>query len=356
MAGKLKALFGAQDMTQGSPRKNIALFAAPLLIGNLAQQLYNTVDAVIVGQYIGDGALAAVGASGPVLNLLLLLFMGIATGAGIMVAQYYGARQRDMLSRSVGTCILLTLISGIIIMIVGPLIAGPLMSLLRTPQDIYDMSVTYLTIIFLGMTGGGFYNILAGVLRGMGDSVTPLLFLLVACLLNIVLDIQFVVSFNMGVAGVAWATIIAQAVSALLCLVRLVLMKGQVDLNRHTLRLNREMTLRTVRLGGASGLTQAIFSMAALVVQALTNSFGTTVIACSIVVMRVDGFAMMPNFTFGMAMTTFVGQNVGAGLLRRVDEGTREGMQMALGVSFLLTLGILFFGSLGQSGFIYKNY
>ena len=344
MAGKLKALFGAQDMTQGSPRKNIALFAAPLLIGNLAQQLYNTVDAVIVGQYIGDGALAAVGASGPVLNLLLLLFMGIATGAGIVVAQYYGARQRDMLSRSVGTCILLTLISGIIIMIVGPLIAGPLMSLLRTPQDIYDMSVTYLTIIFLGMTGGGFYNILAGVLRGMGDSVTPLLFLLVACLLNIVLDIQFVVSFNMGVAGVAWATIIAQAVSALLCLVRLVLMKGQVDLNRHTLRLNREMTLRTVRLGLPSGLTQAIFSMAALVVQALTNSFGTTVIACSIVVMRVDGFAMMPNFTFGMAMTTFVGQNVGAGLLRRVDEGTREGLQMALGVSFLLTLGILFFG------------
>ena len=344
MAGRLKALFGAQDMTHGSPRRNIALFSAPLLLGNLAQQLYNTVDAVVVGQYIGDAALAAVGASGPVLNLLLLLFMGISTGAGIMVAQYYGARQRDMLSRTVGTCILLTLVAGVIIMVIGPLVAGPIMSLLRTPPEIYDMSVTYLTIIFLGMTGGGFYNILAGVLRGMGDSVTPLLFLLVACLLNIVLDVQFVTAFDMGVAGVAWATIIAQAVSALLCLLRLATMKDQLDLNRRTLRLGREMTLRTIRLGLPSGLTQAIFSMASLVVQALTNSFGTNVIAASIVVMRVDGFAMMPNFTFGMAMTTFVGQNVGAGLMRRVTEGTREGLRMALGASLVLTLCILFFG------------
>ncbi len=344
MAGKLKALFGAQDMTVGSPWKNLAMFSAPLLVGNLAQQLYNTVDSIVVGRYVGDSALAAVGASGPVLNLLLLLFMGISTGAGIMVSQYFGAKQRDELSRTIGTCIMLTLLSGVIIMVVGPLISGPLMALLGTPDEIYGMSVSYLTIIFLGILGCGYYNILSGVLRGMGDSLTPLIFLLVACFLNIVLDILFVAQFGMGVAGVAWATIIAQAISALLCFLRLFQMKSQIDLNRKTLRLDRAMTNRTIKLGLPSGLTQAIFSMAAIVVQALTNTFGTSVIASSIVVMRVDGFAMMPNFTFGMAMTTFVGQNVGAGLMHRVDEGTRDGLKMALGVSCLLTACILLFG------------
>lgn len=344
MAGKLKALFGAQDMTAGRPWVNLAMFSAPLLVGNLAQQLYNTVDSIVVGRYVGDTALAAVGASGPVLNLLLLLFMGISTGAGIMVSQYFGAKQKDELSRTIGTCIMLTLLSGIIIMLVGPLISGPLMSLLKTPDEIYGMSVSYLTIFFLGILGCGYYNILSGVLRGMGDSLTPLLFLLVACFLNIFLDILFVAKYRMGVAGVAWATIIAQAVSAILCFLRLLQMRGQITLSRKTLRLDRAMTSRTIKLGLPSGLTQAIFSLAAIVVQALTNTFGTNVIACSIVVMRVDGFAMMPNFTFGMAMTTFVGQNVGAGLMHRVDEGTRDGLKMALGVSCLLTACILLFG------------
>ncbi len=344
MAGKLKALFGAQDMTVGRPWVNLAMFSAPLLVGNLAQQLYNTVDSIVVGRYVGDTALAAVGASGPVLNLLLLLFMGISTGAGIMVSQYFGAKQKDELSRTIGTCIMLTLLSGVVIMLVGPLISGPLMSLLKTPDEIYGMSVSYLTIIFLGILGCGYYNILSGVLRGMGDSLTPLLFLLVACFLNIFLDILFVAKYRMGVAGVAWATIIAQAVSAVLCFLRLLQMRDQITLSRKTLRLDRAMTSRTIKLGLPSGLTQAIFSLAAIVVQALTNTFGTNVIACSIVVMRVDGFAMMPNFTFGMAMTTFVGQNVGAGLMHRVDEGTRDGLKMALGVSCVLTACILLFG------------
>lgn len=339
-----KAMFGAQDMTVGKPIRNLAAFAIPLLIGNLAQQMYNTVDSIIVGRYVGDSALAAVGTSGPVLNLLLLLFMGISTGAGILVSQYFGAHRRRDLEAAVGTCLTLTFIASVIIMLIGPFIIGPLMTLLDTPPDVYDMAVDYLTIIVLGIMGTGYYNIASGVLRGLGDAFSPLLYLIVACLLNIVLDVVFVANFGMATAGVAWATIIAQAVSALLCLWRLAHMKDTLLLTPRTLLPDKRMMASTIRLGLPSGLTQAIFSMAAIVVQALTNSFGTSVIACAIVVMRVDGFAMMPNFTFGMAMTTFVGQNVGAGRMDRVQEGVRDGVRMGLAIAVVLVAGILLFG------------
>ena len=340
----LKKLFGAQDMTVGKPIVNLAAFAIPLLIGNIAQQLYNTVDSIIVGKYVGDSALAAVGAAGPILNLMLLLFMGISTGAGIMVAQYFGARRKEELTKAVGTSLTLTLIASVIIMIVGPIITPPLMKLLGTPADVYDMAVDYLTILCLGIVGTGYYNIVSGILRGMGDSVTPLLFLVVACLLNIVLDIVFVAVFGMAAAGVALATIIAQAVSAILCIWKLLKMKDTMTLNRQALKPDREMTRDTIRLGLPSGLTQMIFSLASIVVQSLTNSFGTSVIACSVVVMRVDGFAMMPNFTFGMAMTTFVGQNVGARRMDRVKEGVRSGLTAGMVIAVVLVGAILLFG------------
>ena len=344
MAERLKRLFGAQDMTVGRPLMNLAAFSIPLLIGNLAQQMYNTVDSIIVGKYVGDSALAAVGAAGPILNLMLLLFMGISTGAGILVAQYFGARRKEDLSKAVGTCLTLTLIASAIIMVVGPLVTRPLMTLLGTPPDVYDMAVDYLVIICVGIVGGGYYNIVSGILRGMGDSITPLLFLIVACVLNIFLDIVFVANFRMSAAGVALATVLAQAISAVLCVWRLLRMTDVVHITRRTLIPDRIMTRETVRLGLPSGLTQAIFSMAAIVVQALTNTFGTNVIACSIVVMRVDGFAMMPNFTFGMAMTTFVGQNVGARRLDRVREGVREGLRAGLVIAAVLVALILIFG------------
>lgn len=217
MKGKIAAFFGTQDLTQGSPMRGLIQFSVPLLIGNLAQQLYNTVDSIVVGKYVGDNALAAVGASGPLLNLLLVLFMGIATGATIMVSQYFGARQQDLLSTTVGNTITLTVLSSIFIMILGPLITHPLMSLINTPAEIYQDSCNYLIIIFLGIIGIAGYNILAGVLRGLGDSFMPLVYLVIACLLNIVLDLLFVVVFHWGVAGVAIATSISQIVSGILC-------------------------------------------------------------------------------------------------------------------------------------------
>lgn len=341
---KIAGLFQSQDMTTGLPVTRLIQFSVPLLIGNLAQQLYNTVDSIVVGTYIGDGALAAVGASGPIVNLLLVLFMGISAGASIMAAQYYGARERDMLSKTVGTTITLTVFSSIFIMVIGPLLSRPFMQLLKTPEDIFEMSCTYLVIYFLGILGIAFYNIIAGVLRGMGDSIMPLIFLLAACGINIVLDILFVAQFRWGVAGVAWATVISQFISAVLCLIRLLRMKSVVHIGWATLKPEKVLTLQLTRLGLPSGITQAIFSMAALVVQSLTNSFGTVVIACSTVVMRVDGFAMMPNFTFGTAMTTYSGQNIGAGKIDRVEEGTKEGMRLGIIVSIVLVAAILLFG------------
>ena len=335
--------FGTQDMTVGKPLANLAAFSIPLLIGNLAQQMYNTVDSIVVGQYCGDSALAAVGVSTPIINLMLLLFMGISTGAGILVSQYFGAHKEKELHIAVGNCLTLALISGLIIMVVGPLMVKPLMTLLDTPPDVYDMAVDYLTIILLGILGTGYYNIVSGVLRGLGDSVTPLIFLVVACVLNIILDLVFVIQFEMSAAGVALATIIAQAISAALCIWKLARTPG-VKITRKTLVPEKRMSMKIIRLGLPSGLTQAIFSMASIIVQALTNSFGTSVIACSIVVMRVDGFAMMPNFTFGMAMTTFVGQNVGAGYMDRVREGVRVGLRAGLAISVVLVAGILIFG------------
>ena len=277
--------------------------------------------------------------------------MGIATGATIMVSQYFGARQQDLLSTTVGNTITLTVISSIFIMILGPLITHPLMSLINTPAEIYQDSCNYLIIIFLGIIGTAGYNILAGVLRGLGDSFMPLVYLVIACLLNVVLDLLFVVVFHWGVAGVAIATSISQIVSGILCLIRLLNMKEIVVVPLSSLRLHKELVLRLTKLGVPSGLAQAIFSLAAIVVQSLTNSFETAVITASIIVMRVDGFAMMPNFTFGTAMTTYSGQNIGAGKIDRVHEGTKAGMKLGLIVSTMLTILILLFGRILMSWF-----
>ncbi|EQB87104.1 putative MATE family efflux protein [Clostridium punense] len=342
--GKFSRLFTAKDMTEGTPWKRIVEFSIPMLIGNIAQQFYNTADSIIVGKYVGDNALAAVGSASPILNLLLVLFVGISTGAGIMVSQYFGAKDREKLSHTIGVCITLTAIASVIIMVIGPLVTRPLLVFLNTPASIIDWCADYLIIYFVGIAGFAYYNILAGVLRGLGDSVSSLVFLLIATVLNVILDIWFVAGFNMGVAGVALATIIAQGVSAVLCIIKLLKMRNIFDLNLKMLKPNKEFSVKLIKLGLPSGFTQAIFSLAMIVVQSLTNSFGEMVIACNVIVMRVDGFAMMPNFTFGSAMTTFAGQNIGAKRMDRVNEGTKSGTKIAVAVSTTITILILAFG------------
>ena len=340
----VKKIFAPVDMTVGTPWKKIVLFTIPMLLGNIAQQLYNTVDSIVVGNYVGDNALAAVGSAGPILNLLIVLFIGISVGASIMVSQYFGGKKREELSKTIGNCILLTALATLAVMVLGIFVTRPLLELLHTPSSIIDWCTSYLKILFLGSAGLAFYNILSGILRGLGDSVSALLYLLVATVLNIILDLVFLISFDMGVNGVALATVIAQGVSAALCALKLARMHAVFDMGFHYLKIHKPYAMNIIRLGLPSGVTQAILSMAMIVVQSLTNSFGEMFIAANVIVMRVDGFAMLPNFSFGTAMTTYAGQNVGAKQYDRVSKGAKQGTLIAMGTSGFITLLILIFG------------
>lgn len=344
MLEKVTRLFGQVDMTGGRPWEKIVVFTIPMLIGNIAQQLYNTVDSIVVGKYVGDNALAAVGSASPVFNLLLVLFVGISMGAGIMVSQYYGSHDRENLSRTIGSTITLTAAASVLLMILGSLAIRPLLVMLDTPDTLIDWCTSYLMILLLGIAGLAYYNILCGILRGLGDSLSALVYLLIATVINIVLDVWFVAGLHMGVSGVALATVIAQLISAVLCVLKLRKMTDFFDMEMKYLRPEKTTMFTVIRLGLPSGLTQAIFSLAMVVVQSLTNSFGEMVIAANVIIMRVDGFAMMPNFSFGTAMTIYAGQNVGAKEYERVKQGAKQGTLIAAGTSAVITGLILLFG------------
>ncbi len=359
----IRKFFAPTDMTQGSVWKSIVTFTVPMLLGNIAQQLYNTVDSIVVSRYIkdapevlaaaannpdfvkaGDRALSAVGSCGPILNMLLVLFIGISAGASIMVAQYFGAKNRKSLSYTIGNCITVTAIACVLLICIMTPFIRPLLIALNTPSSTLDWCCDYLTISLIGIAGMAYYNILSGIIRGLGDSFSALVYLLVATVLNIFLDIYFVAVLNMEVAGVALATVIAQCVSSALCLWKLSRMTEFFDFKPFYLKPVGAYVKRIVKLGLPSGLTQAIFSSAMIIVQSLTNSFGELFIAANVVIMRVDGFAMMPNFSFGTALTTYAGQNVGAGRYDRVVKGAKQGTLIAAGTSALITVIILIFG------------
>lgn len=340
----IKKLFAPVDMTVGNPIKQIIIFAIPMIIGNFAQQLYSTVDSIIVGHYIGDNALAAVGSAGPVLNLMLVLLIGIAMGASIMVSQYFGAQKKEELSMSIGNCLSLTGIATIFIMVVGTLITRPVLNLLGTPDAIIDWCASYLIIMFIGFAGMGYYNILGGILRGLGDSMSALLYLIIATVINIVLDIIFVANFNMGVQGVALATVIAQFISAILTFRKLMTMKDVFHLKKEYLKPSKEYASRMIKLGLPSGVTQAIFSLSMVIVQSLNNTFGEQFIAANVITMRVDGFVVLPAISFGTALTTYAGQNIGADRMDRVIKGAKQGTIFAMGVSAVLSILIVLFG------------
>ena len=340
----IKKLFEPTDMTVGTPWKRILMFSIPLLIGNIAQQLYSTVDSIVVGHYVGDNALAAVGSAAPIFNLLLVLFVGISAGVGIMVSQYFGARDKEALSKTIGTCITLTAVVSVLVMVAAPPFMRAFLQLLNTPEAILDDCTGYLVILMYGIAGLAYYNILSGILRGMGDSFSALGYLLIATVLNIILDLLFVAKFNMGVAGVSLATAIAQGISAALCMVKLMRMREHFELTKSAFIPSKQHITRIVKLGLPSGLTQAIMSSAMIIVQSLTNSFGEMFIAANVIVMRVDGFAMMPNMSFGMAMTTYTGQNVGAKKYDRCTQGAKQGVILALICSTTITATILLFG------------
>ncbi|MDI9520564.1 MAG: MATE family efflux transporter [Bacillota bacterium] len=341
---KLKLFFAPRDMTVGPPWKRILEFAVPMLIGNIAQQLYSSTDSVVVGQYVGDHALAAVGSTGPISIFMIALFVGVSTGAGILVSQYFGAKDRQGLSLAIGNCITLTAIVSVIIMALGVTLSPLILRALQTPEEIISDAIAYLQIYFWGIVGFTYYNVFSGILRGMGDSFSALGFLLLTSALNIALDLWFVISFKWGVPGVALATIISQGVSAVLCYNKLRKMQETFEIKRETLRLKKGTVGDIIRLGLPSGITQAIFSMAIILVQRLQNSFGPDIIAAATISMRVDGFAMMPNFSYGMAMTTFTGQNIGGKRLDRAQLGAKQGVALAFGTAVVMTSAVLIFG------------
>lgn len=342
----LKKLFAPVDMTQGKPWKVILQFTLPMLIGNISQQLYSTIDTIVVGQFAqnGDNAIAAVGSALPILNMLLVLFIGISAGASVMVAQYFGAKNRESISYTVGNCITVTAIACVGMIVIAAPILDKVLVLLNTPENIYNDCYWYLMISLLGMAGMAYYNILSGIIRGLGDSASALLYLLVATVVNIALDLVFVICFGWDVAGVALATVIAQVVSSVLCMWKLSRMRNLFDFGLRYLKLKASYVKTLVKLGLPSGLTQAIISSAMIIVQSLTNQFGEQFIAANVVIMRVDGFAMMPNFSFGTALTTYAGQNVGANRLDRVIKGAKQGTLMAVLCSTVITAAILIFG------------
>ncbi|MBP3579621.1 MAG: MATE family efflux transporter [Clostridia bacterium] len=339
-----KKLFSPTDMTIGPPWKSIVIFTIPMLIGNIAQQLYSTVDSIIVGNTEGLGVtgLSAIGSAMPILNMLLVLFIGISAGASIMVSQYFGAKRREDLSQTIGNCITITIISIVALILIMTPFIRPILVALKTPQSTIDWCYDYLFISLVGVAGMAFYNILSGIIRGLGDSFSALLYLLIATVINIILDLILVRKMEVG--GVALATVIAQLISSALCLWKLSRMTDCFDFKLKYLRPRAKYVKTIIKLGLPSGLTQMIFSSAMLVVQRLTNSFGDMFVAANVIVMRVDGFAMMPNFSFGTALTTYAGQNVGAGKYDRIPKGAKHGTLMAVGCSALLTLVILLSG------------
>jgi len=342
---RFKQLLSSIDMTEGKPWEKLLIFTIPLLIGNLFQQLYSTADAIFLGRFVGDNALAAVGSSMPIFFLIMVLLMGVSIGAGIMVSQYFGAKSREDLSYTIGTSITIITILSLIMMIFVPLGTRPLLALLGTPVEILADSALYMNILLWGVLGMAYFNILSGILRGLGDAFSPLIYLIITCLLNIALNFFFIVMLGLGVFGAAIGTVIAQGFSSILCFRRLLRMQDVFDFDKQFLWPRKKYVYQVLRLGVPTGASQAIFAVGMMIVQPLVNGFGTLFIATNVIVMRIDSFVMMPNFSFGNAVTVYAGQNVGAGKLDRIEQGVKQCSIMASTTALVLVALILLFSS-----------
>ena len=310
-----------QDLTKGSIVKAIILFSIPLLIGNLFQQLYNAVDSYVVGNYVGKVALAAVGASTPIINMLIGFFMGISTGAGVVIAQFFGAGNTCKMKRAIHNSIALTLVMGVVLTIVGLLFNDPILKAIGVPSEVFSEASTYLSIYFWSLIFVMVYNMGSGILRSVGDSKRPLYFLIFSSVVNIILDFLFVKYFHFGVAGAGYATLIAQAISAIM--VMYVLMKTEDDYKvvLKEIGFDKEILLKIIKIGLPTGFQQSIVSLSNVIVQSYINVYGASVIAGYSVTIKIDGFVNLPLQAFNMAITTFVGQNIGAKQYDRVKKG-----------------------------------
>lgn len=333
-----------QDLTKGSIVKAIILFSIPLLIGNLFQQLYNAVDSYVVGNYVGTNALAAVGASTPVINMLIGFFMGISTGAGVVIAQYFGADDTKRMRRAIHNSIALTLVMGIVLTIIGLFLTDPLLHAIGVPSEVFSQASLYLSIYFWGLLFMMVYNMASGILRSVGDSKRPLYFLIFSSAVNIVLDFLFVKGFGWGVAGAGYATLIAQATSAVMVMFVLMKTNENYKIVFKEIGFNKDILMRIIRIGLPTGFQQSIVALSNVIVQSYINVYGSSVIAGYSVTIKIDGFVNLPLQAFNMAVTTFVGQNIGAKKYDRVKKGAYITTFLAMITIGIFVVLMYFFG------------
>ncbi len=322
--------FRDTDMTEGNIWLHLVRFSVPMAVGLLFQQLYNTVDTLVVGRFVGQQAQAAVGSTGPIINTVVGFCAGLATGASVVISQRYGAHDEEGLGKAVHTTVALTLIMSLIATVVGQLIITPMLRFMQTPEDVMADAGAYLSIYFAGVAGILFYNIGGGILRAVGDSRRPLFFLIVSALLNTVLDLLFVLVFKMGVDGVAYATVLSQIVSAVLILVTLTREPRGYGIRWRRLRIDKNSLTVILKLGLPSSIQSAITSFSNVFVQSYINYFGSACMAGYGVYGKIDAFALIPVQSISMSSTTFVGQNWGAGQPLRAREGVRTATVMSL--------------------------
>ena len=332
------------DLIHGHIAKSIFWFSVPLLIGNLFQQLYNTVDAYVVGNFVSKEALAAVGASSPIINMLIGFFMGLATGAGVIIAQYFGAGDNGRLKKAVHSSAALTLVMSLLLTVIGIIGTNPMLHAIGIPADVFHDSSTYLMIYFAGISFNLIYNMGSGILRAMGDSKRTLYFLIIACIINIILDFLFVKYLHMGVAGAGYATLIAQAISAILVVIVLIRSEGPHQLFWKQIRFHFPILKKIIMVGLPTGIQQSIVSLSNVIVQSYVNAFGSSVVAGYSATIRIDGFVNLPLQSFNMAVTTFVGQNIGAKQYERVKKGSLIALWMTMAVIATMAISLFFFG------------
>lgn len=330
-------------MTQGSIFWHLLTFALPLLVGNIFQQLYNTVDTWVVGNYVSNEAFSAVGTVGPITNILIGSFSGLASGAGVVISQYYGAKNNEKVHDAVHTAIALTTILTVLFTIIGVSMAPTMLRFMKTPESVFPEAQSYLTIYFCGMVGLLFYNMGAGILRAVGDSRHPFYFLMAAAVINTVLDLVFVIVLDMGVAGVAWATVIAQCISALLTVGTLLRNHGAIRLIVKDVRIHMEMLKKIIHVGIPAALQMAVTAFSNVFVQSYINQFGAACMGGWTAYNKIDQLIFLPMQSLALASTTFVGQNLGRGQVDRAKKGVRTTLMMAFASTILISAVVIFF-------------
>ena len=331
------------DMTEGSIIRHIISFAIPLLVGNVFQQLYNMVDTWVVGRYVSNEAYAAVGTVGPIVNMLIGFFMGLSSGAGVVISQYYGANRHDKVHDAVHTSIVMTLVMGVLFTIIGLSITPLMLKLMKTPENVLPESTAYLTIYFSGILGLMIYNIGAGILRAVGDSQRPFYFLVVCALMNTALDLLFVLVFKMGVQGVALATILSQCTSAVLVLITLLRADNCVKLKFRDLKVHWDLLRKIFSVGIPAALQMAITGFSNVFVQSYINFFGDNCMSGWTTYAKVDQLLFLPMQSIAMASTTFVGQNLGNNQVERAKKGVGISAMLAVGSTVVLMIPVLIF-------------